>query len=94
MLHGLVGFLVDVACCRWSIGKYSKLQDEKNNLPPQSVSTSLGAGDNFTAAPAQGVSLLSQDTASLLAEPSASVGSQPPTPVTPTVPVQTDFLPR
>ena len=67
MLHGLVGFFVDIVCCRWNMGKYSKLKKEENNLPPQSVPTTLGAND-ISPSPVQGVSLLSQDTASLLAE--------------------------
>ena len=93
MLHGLVGFFVDVVCCRWNMGKYSKLKKEENNLPPQSVPTTLGAND-ISPSPVQGVSLLSQDTASLLTEPSVPTNAQPPTPVAPTIPVQTNLLPQ
>ncbi len=93
MLHGLVGYIVDSACCQWKMGKYSKLKVEDNNLPPQSVPTTLGAGDNFIATPTPGLSLMTQDAPSLLAEPAASA-TQPPTPITPTVPIQTNVLPR
>ena len=95
MLHALVGFLVDVACCRFNVGKYSKSKAEDRDLPSQSVPASLDTSDNYLATPGPGVSLLSQDSASLIADSVVSPSqTQSPTPVTPTYPVQTDYLPQ
>ncbi len=70
MLHSLGGFLADVICCKFKVGRYSP-SSAVMDLPPQSVPTTLGASDNFIATPVPGVSLLSQDSASLLAQPSS-----------------------